>query len=114
MPFNPWEWIRLVCYACAAPAAIYLALRAGHRHDAIFALLWCGFALLFGWYLFDLTMVSLGVSSRETRNFGTPITVFATGGVVSLALRELRVQWSERRLRAELTQLTKTLNGVQH
>ena len=114
MIFNAWEWIRLLCYTGAAPAAIYLALRAVHRRDGMFALFWCALALLFAWYLLDLTMVSLGISSRETRNFATPITVFATGGVVSLALLEARIQWSEQRARKELARIGEALNGVQH
>lgn len=114
MTFNVWEWIRLICYVSATPAACYLAVRAGHRHDGMHALLWSGLASLFSWYLLDLTMLSIGISSRETRSFATPLTVFATGGVVALALRDLRIQWSERRLCADLARLGASLNGEQH
>lgn len=114
MTFSAWEWIRLLCYIGAVPAACYLALRSFHRRDGMFALLWCGLALMFSWYLLDLTMASIGLSNRETRSYATPIIVFTTGGIVSLALSELRAQWQASQLENELAQLGKTLNEVQH
>ncbi len=114
MTFNVWEWLRLICYASATPAACYLAVRASHRHDGMQALLWSGLALMFGWYMIDLTMISAGISSRETRSFATPITVFVSGGIVSMALREMHMHLRERRLRDELTQLEKPLEEMQN
>lgn len=112
--FNVWEWIRLLCYVCVVPSACYLAVRAYNRHEGMHTLMWSGMALLFSWYLVDLTMVSLGISSRETRSFATPITVFVTGGIVVMALQQLRVQWHARQMRNSLAQLDGTLNGMQH
>ena len=104
----------MLCYTGAVPAACYLALREGHRRDGMFVLLWSGLALMFGWYLVDLTMLSAGISSRGTRNFATPITVFVAGGIVSIALREMHTHVRERRLRNELVQLEKPLEEMQN
>lgn len=107
MTFGIWEWVRVVAYAVSVPAACYLFFRFMHRGDMPLAMLMAGIACLFGWYLVDLTMVSVGLSSRETRNFATPITVFAAGSLATVTLRELRQHALEKRIR----RLGATLDG---
>lgn len=102
MQFSIYEWIRLLCYLCAMPACAYLSLRTAHRRDGTALLMWAGLTLMFSWYMVDLTLASAGTSSRETRNLATPLIVFATGGIVSVAFREMRVQWRERKLRCQM------------
>ena len=102
MEFSIYEWIRLLCYACAMPSCAYLALRSAHRRDGITVMMWGGLALMFSWYLVDLTLVSAGASSRETRNMATPLIVFATGGIVSVAIREIRQHWGEKKVRCQM------------
>lgn len=99
MTFGIWEWMRIIAYAVSVPAACYLSLRFAHRKDAPLSMLMAGLACLFGWYLVDLTMVSVGISSRETRNVATPITVFAAGSLAAVTMRELRQHALEKRVR---------------
>lgn len=99
MTFGIWEWMRIIAYVISLPAACYLAFRFARHGDALLAMLLAGLACIFGWYLFDLTLISAGLSSRETRNFATPLTVFTAGSLVALSMREMRLHGAEKRLR---------------
>lgn len=99
MTFGIWEWVRLISYAVSLPAAFYLSMRMARRGDAPLSMLLAVLACLFGWYLVDLTMVSVGMSSRETRNLATPLTVVVAGNLSAMTLSELRKHAMERRIR---------------
>ncbi len=99
MTFGIWEWVRIIAYAVAIPASCYLSFRLAHRGDKPLSMMFAGLTILFGWYLLDLTMVSVGMSSRETRNFATPITVFTAGSLAVMVIRELRQHATEQRIR---------------
>jgi uncharacterized membrane protein YqjE len=66
------------------------------RGNIVHALLMAGLACMFAWYLVDLTMLSVGLSSRETRNFATSITVFVTGAILLIFKREVRMNRMEK------------------
>lgn len=89
-----WEITRLVCYTISAPLLLWLALgllRDRARASGLFLLSIC---LLFSWYMVDVTLVSSGASTRETRNLATLLVVMATIGTVWMAVE--RYQWRRR------------------
>lgn len=114
MTFGIWEWVRLTAYVVSLPAAFYLSFRFARRGDSPLSMLLAGLACLFGWYLVDLTMVSIGMSSRETRNFATPLTVFVAGSLSVMTLRELRKHAADGRFRRLGANLDGNTNEMSH
>lgn len=81
-----WELIRLICYTISVPVLMWLALgllRARTRALGLFILSIC---LLFAWYMVDVTLVSSGASTRETRNLATLLVIMATIGTIWMAV----------------------------
>ena len=91
------EIVRLACYTIGAPLLLWMALgmmRSRMHAQGLFLL---SISLLFVWYMVDVTMVSAGASTRETRNAATMLTVMATSGVVWMAIKHYKWQSRERR-----------------
>lgn len=89
-----FEVTRLACYTISAPLLLWIALgmiRSRMHAQGLFLL---SISLLFFWYMVDVTMVSNGTSTRETRNTATALVVMATGGVVWMAIKHY--QWQRR------------------
>ena len=74
---NHWEITRLICYAVAAPARLYLALAMLRNHLYSQGVFYLSISLLFGWFVFETTLASTGVSTRAYRFVATPAVVAA-------------------------------------
>lgn len=109
MTFTLPEWTRLICYLVSVVAVAFLALRAYQRREWPAVMAWLGLGMLFGWFVFDLTLASMGLSTRETRSFSTPILIFVTGALVVLARGEMRRQRYETRLRREIREIDRLI-----
>ena len=89
-----FEFVRLAGYTISAPLLLWIALgmaRSRMHAQALFLLSIC---LLFCWYMVDVTMVSAGTSTRETRNTATLLVVMATCGAVWMAIKHY--QWRRK------------------
>ena len=102
MTFSGWEWTRLACYLVSGVAVALLTLRAYQRREWPAVMVWVGVGMLFSWFVFDLTLASMGLSTRDTRSYSTPILIFTTGALVVLAWGEMRRQRHEMRLRRQI------------
>jgi hypothetical protein len=89
-----WEITRLVCYTISAPLLLWLALGLLRDRAQALGLFLLSIYLLFSWYMVDVTLVSSGASTRETRNLATLLVVMATIGTVWMAVE--RYQWRRR------------------
>ncbi|MBP8293747.1 MAG: hypothetical protein KAX65_13310 [Caldilineaceae bacterium] len=90
-----WEITRLVCYTISAPLLLWLALGLLRDHARALGLFMLSICLLFTWYMVDVTLVSSGASTRDTRNFATLLVVMATIGTIWMAVE--RYQWRRKR-----------------
>lgn len=69
----------MICYVIAAPALLYKALALFHQHLYGGAVLRLFMAVLFVWYMVEITMIGQGIDTRDYRIIGTPmIIVIAT------------------------------------
>lgn len=109
MTFTMWEWTRLTCYLVSVVAVAFLTLRACQRREWPAVMAWLGLGMLFGWFVFDLTLASLGLSTRETRSFSTPILIFVTGALAVLARGEMRRQRHETRLKQNIREIERLI-----
>lgn len=94
---SAWEITRLACYTISAPLLLWIALgmmRSRMHAQGLFLL---SISLLFFWYMVDVTMVSNGTSTRETRDMATALVVMATSGVVWMSIKHYQWQRRERR-----------------
>ena len=82
-----WEVIRMFCYVLMAPSLLYLALYNARTHNHWCALLYGSMALLFTWYVIEISLASTGVNTREYRIIGTPMILAMTAAVLGLVLR---------------------------
>ncbi len=89
-----WEITRLICYTISAPLLLWLALGMLRDRARALGLFLLSICLLFTWYMVDVTLVSSGASTRETRNLATLLVVMATVGTIWMAVE--RYQWRRR------------------
>ena len=90
-----WEILRLGCYVISVPALFYLALHNGRNGSAWYALFFGSQALLFAWYVVEITIAATGVNTREYRVIGTPMVVLTTVAAMGIVwhLRRTRSAW---------------------
>ncbi len=109
MTFSVFEWLRLTSYLIILIAAGFLAHRYASRRNwpttLLFVAIWC----FCGWLAIDLTLVSVGLSSRETRGWGSIFVVLLAASVVSLAVIELQQMRYARQLHGEITEIAERI-----
>lgn len=87
-----WEIVRMICYVVAAPALLYKALSMMHEHRYGGAVLRLFLALLFVWYMVEITMIGHGVNTRDYRIIGTPMIIV----IATVALTQAVNVWKSR------------------
>lgn len=113
MMYGVWEWVRLTSYAVSLVAFFYLALRRGHQHNWPAALMHLSIGLLFLWNMFDLTLLSMGLSTRDTRSFATPVVVFVACSAAAMAWIDIYQRRSiRRRLYDEITEIERRVSAT--
>ena len=87
-----WEITRLVCYTIGAPAGLYVVFHLVRARAYSWAVLLGGLALLWVWYMVEITIASTGVNTREYRVIGTPMVIVSTIALMVMAyqVRKLR------------------------
>lgn len=90
-----WEIARLACYVLSAPALLYLSLHNVRARLYSYAVFYGSLALLFSWYVLEISIASTGVNTREYRVFGSPM-VFAMTTALMLIVAGL---WRAERRR---------------
>ena len=113
MTYGVWEWIRLISYAVSIVAFFYLALRRWHQHNWSGSLMHISLCLLFLWNMFDLTLLSMGLSTRETRSFATPIVVFVAGSAAALAGIDIYRRSGRQQLYDEIVEIERRVSVAQ-
>ena len=86
-----WELTRMLCYSLGAPALLYLGLFYLRNRMYANGMFYVAVALLFGWYLVDLTAVATGTSVREARWIATLPTIVAAVSAVWMAMTATRL-----------------------
>lgn len=91
-----WELTRLVCYTVGAPAALYVMLYMVRLRSYAWATFLGGLALLWIWYMVEITIASTGINTREYRVIGTPLVLMSTVALLVMA-------WQVRKARRMLS-----------
>lgn len=113
MTFAIAEWIRLVSYLTILVACAFLVHRFGARRNWPLAT-FCGSTGLFSiWLAVDLTLVSVGLSTRDTRSYGTMFVVLLACAVVFLAVAEIGQMRYERQLQREIDEITERMKSIE-
>lgn len=113
MTFATAEWARLVGYLTILVACAFLAHRYGAKRKWPLAAL-CGSTGLFSiWLAFDLTLVSIGLSTRETRGYGTVFVILLAGAAVALAATEIGQMRYERQLYREIDEIAERMKSAE-
>lgn len=91
-----WEIVRLSCYVLSAPALLYLALHHAHARQFAYALFYGVLAMLFAWYVLEITIASTGINTREYRVIGTPMVMAITAALLAITVDVWRGERSRR------------------
>lgn len=109
MTFSVFEWLRLISYLIILVATGFLAHRYASRRNWPTTLLYVAIWLFCGWLAIDLTLVSIGLSSRDTRGWGSIFVVLLAASVVSLAIIEFQQMRYARQLHGEITEIAERI-----
>lgn len=82
----------MVCYTILAPGTLYLAMWMARQHLYAQMCFYGSMALLFIWYMVEITIASTGVNTREYRVIGTPMVVTATISAVWMVINIARLR----------------------
>ena len=86
---TPPEAIRMFCYTVGVPAAAYIAIYLYRDGAKVWAYIFAAQAGLWLWYMAEITMIGMGMNTRDYRIIGTPmIVVIATAMLI--VVRNLR------------------------
>lgn len=94
-----YEIIRMLCYTIAAPTLLYLTFVMARQRLYAQMCFYGSLMLLFVWYMFEITLASTGVNTREYRVVGTPMVIVSTVSAVWMAgkLIAARRRWTVNR-----------------
>lgn len=82
-----FDIIRMISYTIIAPGLVIISAsiyRCGMRRPAILLL---ALAIYFAWLLFEVTLTSLEINTRDLRAFATPIAVTIAVMVVAILMQ---------------------------
>lgn len=82
-----FDIVRIISYTIIAPGMVIIATsiwRCGMRRPAILLL---ALAIYFAWLLFEVTLTSLGINTRDLRAFATPVAVTIAVMVVAILMQ---------------------------